>query len=715
MKYLIKWLLKRLYRVRVKGIENLENLPPRTLIVANHTSFLDALLLYAFVPGRLTFAINTYVARSLLLRFVSRWIHTFALDPMNPLSLRTLIQRVRAGEHVVIFPEGRITVTGALMKIYEGPGMVADRGQAQILPIRIEGAQFTPFSRLKGRVRIRWFPRISLSILPLRRLQVSADLTGRRRREAAGQQLGELMTDLMFRTCELESSLLQRLYEARKIHGGKHVIAEDIGRQPLGYDGLLLRSWMLAQRLRGRVAGQAHVGLLLPNSLATLTTFWAMQRLPSVPAMLNYTLGAQGLISACETATLKTVITSRCFLQQVRLEHLVEPLEQCVRLIYLEDLAAEIGIMHKIHATVAYLLERWLPGFSQSAKADDAAVILFTSGSEGAPKGVVLSHRNLLANIAQLTARVDFSAQDIALNALPLFHSFGLMAGTLLPLLSGIRIFLYPSPLHYRVIPELAYEINATLLFGTNTFLEGYARFAHPYDFYSMRYVFAGAERLQDRVRQQWEEKFGIRILEGYGATETSPVLAANTAMHYRAGTVGRLMPGLEIALQPVAGLQTGSRLQVRGPNIMLGYLLHDQPGKLLPPQTDLGPGWYDTGDIVTIDDQGFVRICGRLKRFAKVGGEMVSLTVVEQLAQTAWPQAMSVAVAVPDERKGEQIILLTSETAASVGVLVQQAREQGVSELAIPRKIFSGESIPLLATGKIDYVAARQKVEAQS
>ena len=313
---------------------------------------------------------------------------------------------------------------------------------------------------------------------------------------------------------------------------------------------------------------------------------------------------------------------------------------------------------------IGALLARQFAGWRyrrERVRPDEPAVVLFTSGSEGMPKGVVLSHANVLANREQVMARFDFGSQDIILNALPLFHSFGLTAGTLLPILSGMRTFFYPSPLHYRIVPEMAYDVNATVMFGTNTFLAGYARFAHPYDFYSVRYAFAGAEKLKDETRRIWTDKFGVQIFEGYGATETSPVLAANTPVDTRVGTVGRLLPGIEYALDPVPGVE-GGRLSVRGPNVMLGYLKHDKPGVIQPPSTERGPGWYDTGDIVSIDADGFVTIQGRAKRFAKIGGEMVSLTAVEELAARTWPESQHAVVSVPDAQKGEQLVLVTTK-----------------------------------------------------
>jgi acyl-[acyl-carrier-protein]-phospholipid O-acyltransferase/long-chain-fatty-acid--[acyl-carrier-protein] ligase len=335
--------------------------------------------------------------------------------------------------------------------------------------------------------------------------------------------------------------------------------------------------------------------------------------------------------------------------------------------------------------------------------------VLFTSGSEGTPKGVVLSHANLLANVEQAASRFDFSCRDTVLNALPMFHSFGLTAGTLLPVLSGMKVFLYPSPLHYHIVPELAYQINATVLFGTNTFLNGYARHAHPYDFYSLRYVIAGAEKLQPTTWKLWAEKFGVRIFEGYGATETSPVLSVNTPLENRLGSVGRLLPGIQYSLEPVAGIAEGGRLQVRGPNVMLGYLFADRPGSIQPPQTHLGKGWYDTGDMVRVDTGGYLWILGRAKRFAKVGGEMVSLATVEHLVGNLWPDHLHAAVSLPDPVRGEQVILLSEYPSAERQAIVKEAQKEGLSELHIPRRIFIVETLPVLGSGKVNYPAAQE------
>src|SRR6185437_2930047 len=295
------------------------------------------------------------------------------------------------------------------------------------------------------------------------------------------------------------------------------------------------------------------------------------------------------MLAACRLAGIRTLITSHCFVAMAKLDAAVADVAVGRRVIYLEDLAREIGLAERLRGLLQARVARSVYR-RRAPKPDDAAVVLFTSGSEGTPKGVVLSHRNILANCQQIAARVDFSPSDIVLNALPMFHSFGLTGGTLLPLVSGVRIFLYPSPLHYRIVPEVAYETNATILFGTDTFLTGYARAANPYDFYSVRYVFAGAERVRDETRKQWVEKFGLRILEGYGATETSPVIATNTPMHFKAGTVGRLLPGIAWRLDAVEGIDEGGRFVVNGPNVMKGYLSAALPGAIDAPPG----GWYD-------------------------------------------------------------------------------------------------------------------------
>lgn len=710
LKRFLHWLLTLLFRVKVNGLENYRQAGDRVLIIANHTSFLDPLLLGVFLPDDITFAINTQISQRWWLKPFLRLSKVFPMDPTHPISLKALIHHLQSDTKTVIFPEGRITVTGSMMKIYDGTGMVADKSGATLLPIRIDGAQYSHFSKLKNIVRLRWFPRITIHILPPTRIDTHGAFTGKARRKHSGHVLADIMTEMMFATSHYRQTLFSALLEARRTHGGQHIVAEDLERKPLSYDRLITGSIILGKLIKALTSPGETVGVLLPNSTKTLSVILGLQLYGRVPGMLNYSIGSAGMASACNTGKISIVLTSRKFIDMAHLGDEAARLSEHVKLVYLEDLAASLSPWDKLAGLIqAKTADYWYK--SHFYDSDDAAVTLFTSGSEGAPKGVVLSHANVLANLQQVKARIDFNPTDVVLNFLPMFHSFGFTIGTLLPIMNGMTTFLYPSPLHYAIIPEMAYEVGATIMFGTNTFLAAYAKKAHPYDFFSLRYVVAGAEKLQESTRQMWLDKFGIRILEGYGATETSPVTSVNTAMDYKAGTVGRIMPDMLYKLEPVPGIEHGGKLHVAGPNIMKGYLLPDNPGVLVPPCSLYGEGWYDTGDIVDIDDEGFIKIQGRSKRFAKISGEMVSLTAVEQLASAAWPEAHHAAVGLPEAKKGEQVILLTTQRDASPKHLAEAS--PGVASINLPKKVFVVEKVPVLPTGKTDYIAATQLADS--
>jgi acyl-[acyl-carrier-protein]-phospholipid O-acyltransferase/long-chain-fatty-acid--[acyl-carrier-protein] ligase len=510
-----------------------------------------------------------------------------------------------------------------------------------------------------------------------------------------------------------QQTLYTALCDAVDIHGRNHRLVEDMKQVEYSYQDLLKMTLMLTrlvERAAPEVASGQRIGMLLPNLAPTLALVFGLTARCRVPAMLNYTAGTDAMQAACTAATVKVILTSRAFVEQAKLADKLSALKD-IRLIYLEDLRETITLADKVWL-MAYAV--WFPrAFDQGAAPEDAAVVLFTSGSEGKPKGVVLPHRALLANIAQIRSVIDISPDDKVLNALPIFHSFGLTAGALLPVLSGTSLFLYPSPLHYRVIPELAYDRGCTVLFGTSTFLANYGKFANPYDFYRLRYVIAGAEKLAEPVRELWIDKFGLRIFEGYGATETAPVLAVNTPMAFRRGTVGQLLPGIDTHLVPVPGIEQGGLLHVRGPNVMAGYLKVDEPGVLQPPVSSAGDGWYETGDVVEIDDDGFVRIVGRVKRFAKIAGEMVSLETVEKLAMAASPDKPHAASSQPDAQKGEALVLFSTDVKLVREMLQAKARELGYPELAVPRKIVQIDVLPLLGTGKIDYVTLKRMAES--
>ncbi len=709
-KFLLRCLLRLLYRVEVQGMEHYDAAGERVLIVANHSSLLDGVLLYAWLPQTPTFAINTQISAQNKFSFFLKFVDLFIMDPTSPLSTKSMIKFLREDRKAVIFPEGRITKTGILMKIYEGPGLIADKADAMILPIAIDGAQMTPFSYMQGRGHIRRFPKISIRILPPEKLKIAEHIQGHARRKAAALAMQDLMFRLAYLGVNYQQSLFSALLGAAKKFGPKHRILEDFNRESLNYRQLIMRSFILADAIKDDSTAGEHLGILLPNVNATAVVFMALQHLARVPAMLNYSAGTQSLLAACQIANIKTVYSSRRFIENAGLEETAQALEEQLKLIYLEDLREQVGPLAKLRGLLrSHYPRRHYQRQSGQVDPKSPAVILFTSGSEGTPKGVVLSHENLLSNFAQVQCHINFLPADILFTCLPLFHSFGLNAGLLMPLLGGSKAFLYPTPLHYRLIPELIYELSATILFGTNTFFKGYARHAHVYDMHSLRFTVAGAEKLRDDTRQQWMEKFGIRVLEGYGVTETSPVISVNTPLANKIGTVGRPLPNIDCYLEAVEGIAEGGRLVVRGPNIMLGYLLHGEDG-IRPPATARGTGWHDTGDIAQIDEDGFISILGRAKRFAKIGGEMVSLTMVEELAMQTWPDFNHAAVSLPDERKGEKIVLVTDKQDATRKEIQHMARRLKYAELAIPRKVVLAEALPVLGTGKTDYITLTQK-----
>jgi acyl-[acyl-carrier-protein]-phospholipid O-acyltransferase/long-chain-fatty-acid--[acyl-carrier-protein] ligase len=512
-------------------------------------------------------------------------------------------------------------------------------------------------------------------------------------------------TEMEFGATSLPAAILQSAKRQQR-----RIILQDSTMQKISYRKLLIAANVLAAQWRRRLKDDAkgRVGVLLPNVNAMPVVLLSLWFAKNVPAVLNYTVGPAILLACVRVAELKQIITSKRFIENLHVD--LKPFQDAgIEILFLEDVRAGISAPQKIAAAL----------FSQTPlsfpQAEAPAVILFTSGSEGDPKAVELTHRNVLANIRQMVSVIDLMESDRFFNALPLFHSFGLTIGLLLPLVRSTFVFLYLSPLHYRVVPSAFYNLDCTVLFGTNTFLSGYARKAHPYDFRSLRYLFAGAEKLQESTANIWMRKFGVRIIEGYGATECSPCVSANTPMRSKHGSAGQFLPDVQYKLEPVEGVtdpsnsesgthhQNAGRLFVRGPNIMRGYLNPDANAKFQA----LG-GWYDTGDIVNVDAEGYVHILGRLKRFAKVSGEMVSLTAVEDVLASAFPKyGLKFAIAVvakPDEGKGEKLIAATNEARLTMDDVRTAIRNRGLSNLAVPREIKVVHDIPRLGTGKINH-----------
>lgn len=705
---LLRGICKVLFRVKVNGLENVPDNDP-LLIVANHESFLDGLLLGLFLPKRATFVVHTGVLKHRIFRQFLRLTPHLAVDPTSPLAMKKVIKRLEAGENIVIFPEGRITLTGSLMKVYDGPGFVAAKTGARILPVRVEGAAQSYFGRLSDAHPRRFFPRVTLTVLPCTQIVIEnpsnhPPLSAKQRRRIAGEAMRAVMQKMLFQA-QKSRTFFEAFLDAVDKYGPGYKVIEDMNGVEETYQMLLKKSLAL-----GRIACKVSqpneaVGVLMPNVTNTLALILGMSAFKRIPALLNYTSGTAGMQNACIAANVSTVITSRKFIEAANLAEVVAQFKG-LNVVYLEDLRSQFGVRDRA----------WLMGYAlhypraamDKAKPEEAAVILFTSGSEGKPKGVVHSHKSILANIAQILAVLDFNPTDKFMMVLPMFHAFG-FTGSLLPLLNGVKILVFPSPLQYKVIPEVIYDKSCTVLFATSTFLGNYAKFAHPYDFYKLRFVVAGAEKLNEEVRKTYHEKFGIRILEGYGTTECAPVLSANTPMANKHGSVGQLMPGIEYKLEAIPGITQGGLLHVKGENVMLGYYLFDEPAQLVPPED----GWYNTGDVVEVDSDGFVHIRGRVKRFAKVAGEMVSLEVVEKIANTAAPEHQHAATTQADMARGENIILFTTDPALKREDLQMVAKNLGSPELAIARKIITVAEIPLLGTGKTDYVTLKLMAES--
>ncbi|MEO0792239.1 MAG: AMP-binding protein [Pseudomonadota bacterium] len=507
-------------------------------------------------------------------------------------------------------------------------------------------------------------------------------------------------------------TLFEALIDAAGEQGKKRPILEDAENPALTYGRLIIGALVLGKKLAKFSKPGETVGLLLPNTNAMAVSVFASNAFGRPAALMNFTAGVRNILSAANTAELKTIITSRRFIQMAELEAVRDALAasktsdgQPRQIIYLEDVRKTVGTFDKLFGALDAARAKAIHR-KHALGPDRPAVVLFTSGTEGAPKAVVLSNRNVVANSTQIFTHADgmLGADDVVLNPLPMFHSFGLTAGTIMPLLNGMRVILYPTPLHYKEIPKMVREREATVLFATDTFLQGYARSAGEGDLNSLRQVVAGAEQVKDRTRQLWAGT-GANLLEGYGATECAPVLSCNIPPTNTSGTVGPLLPDIEIRIDPVPGIETGGRLSVRGPNVMMGYMLADRPGVLVPP----ADGWHDTGDIVELTDAGLVAIKGRAKRFAKIGGEMVSLAAVEGLIAQIWPDHNHVVIAVADDKKGEQLVLMSENPAADRQSLMTAAKTAGVPELWVPRRIVAVEAIPLLGSGKTDFPAAAE------
>lgn len=701
----VRFLLRLLFRFRGHN-EAVLKTPGPVLLVPNHVSWFDWLLIGACLDPDWKFVVSSVTAQaSWLHRLIMINHRTFPIDTNSPFAVKRVAEYLQGNGRLVLFAEGRLSTTGTLMKLFEGTGFLLYKTNAKIITAYLRGAHQLPGSPNPAPKKL--FPKISAHFSEVMTTPKLENLSTAQARQHLTMWLRDQMVRQQFEVeMELGAKNVLSATVAMAQQRPHRVILEDVSFKPITYRRLLVGIDVLSAPLQKMLhADSERVGVLMPNVSAMPVLLLSLWRVGKVPAILNFSTGTTTMLACSQLAGLKQIITSRAFLERARLN--LDPLAKAaIEFIYLEDLGAQVTGTQKFLSLVRMTLNpSSLKPLTRSDASDNpqSAVILFTSGSEGVPKGVELSHTNLLSNMRQMLSVTDITDSDRLFNCLPMFHSFGLTVGTLLPLVRGAYVFVYPSPLHYRVVPTLFYDTNATILLSTNTFLNGYSRKANPYDFRSLRYLFAAAEKLQETTATTWAQKFGVRILEGYGATECSPCVSLNTPVAPKYGSVGRLLPGMEWKLEPVEGVADGGRLFVRGPNVMEGYLNPDANAKFKA----LG-GWYDTGDIVSVDPDGYLFIRGRLKRFAKVSGEMVSLTAVEDALAGAFPQyGLRCQVAVvtrPDEGKGEVLIAVTNEPKLQLEEIRAAIKAKGLSNLSAPREIKVVREIPKLGTGKINH-----------
>ncbi|RWD78423.1 AMP-binding protein [Mesorhizobium sp.] len=689
---------KLAYRIADERIRIARNARTPVIYVVAHQSRIEPALMLSLLPDDTLHILDEASARSPWLEPWRELGRTIAFNAEHVFVSRRLVRVLKGKGRLAVYLPDDVEPDVKSFRLFRAITRIAMQADARIVPIFVAGARHLPLSLTPAdRAPRHWFPRLSLSVLePM----TVAELVARNPDMASNTNaLFDRFAEARLYGSTLDRGLFLAMRDAATRVGASHPIIEDVISGALSYRKMFIGARVLGRRFEAVTAPGEAVGLLLPNANGVVLSFVGLISAARVAAMINYTAGPASVTAAIRTAVIRTVVSSRAFIEKAGIDDIVAAVEAGgAKMLWLEDVRESVTVLDKVAAALfwRFPLQR-----QQAAK---AAVILFTSGSEGTPKAVVLSQRSLLANAMQAEARVTISPADILLNVLPVFHSFGLTGGTILPLVTGVKLFLYPSPLHYKIIPEIARKVKPTVMFGTDTFLANYARTAKDGDFSSLRFVVAGAEAVKPETRRVYRDRFQASIIEGFGLTEAAPVVAVNTAIHNRDGTVGRLLPAIRMKLEPVEGIGDAGRLWLDGPNMMMGYMTADRPGELQPLE-----GWHDTGDIVSVDRDGFITIRGRAKRFAKIAGEMVSLGAVEMLVQSLWPEEHHAAVAVPDKRRGERIVLVTTAGDASAEELRQFGKKAGAAELMVPGDIVKVEEIPVLGSGKTDYVSARK------
>jgi len=720
------WLFSSVfYRVEVVRADRL---PAKggALLVSNHVSFVDLLLIQASTQRFVRFLLPQEICATWWLRPALRRLRVIPLPDENHYrelanALRLAGEAIRAGEVVGIFAEKSISRIGVMLPFSREFEAIAAGSDAPVIPVCLDGVWGSIFSYQAGRFFWKLPRRLPHPVTVNFGEPMPAGATAGEVRHAI-QTLNSEAWPYRKRTMQT----LGRAFVERARHHPFRFSMADAGGAGLSFGGTLAKTIFLARRPRSHWAGQPMVGIYLPPSVGGALTNLAALLAGKVPVNLNYTLSPQALGSCIHQCDLQTIVTSRLFLQRVKTTL------PC-RTLLLEEVAAKPGLEEKFVALVLTWLApiRWLEaaiGCEPKPELDSLATVVFSSGSTGDPKGVMLSHYNLASNIEQLGQTFDFSPKDRFLGILPFFHSFGFTATLLAPAVYGIGVVFHPNPLEAKPVGELTRRHAATYLMATPAFLQIYLRACQPEDFGSLRFVMAGAEKLPAWLASAFEEKFGIRPVEGYGCTECSPVVAANThdfraagfrQLGSRPGRIGHPLPGISVQIvdpgtrTPLKPGEAGLLL-VRGPNVMQGYL--NRPDKTAEV---LRGGWYETGDIASLDEYGFLQITDRLSRFSKIGGEMVPhVRVEERLHELIGVHEQTFAVAgVPDEKKGERLVVLHTLSAAALAEVLKRLPQLDLPNLWVPKanQFFAVRELPHLASGKLDLQKIREEANRLS
>jgi len=701
------------YRLRVQGREHVPH-EGGALLVPNHVTFVDALFLITSLDRPVRFIVDSsYFNRRLFRPFMKALgaipISATGGPKMILRALKDAGTYLDKGELVCIFPEGQLTRTGMLQPFQRGMTRIVKGRTAPIIPVYMDRIWGSIFSRSGGRFLTKIPERIPFPVMISFGKPLPADTPVVEVRRAVNE-----LSEASWRQRKLDRPPLHRTFIRRVRRHPFHLIFADVSRPRMSRIGALTAAIALARALRDRWREQEFVGILLPASVAGATVNLAATLSGRTSVNLNYTVGRAGMTSAARQAGLKTVVTSRAFLDKAKLE-LCDGIEP----IWLEDVAQRIGRGSRLLALLlawfapARLLERAC-GASRRPSVDDIVTVIFSSGSTGAPKGVMLSHFNIDAIVEAAGQIFHLEPTDRLLGILPFFHSFGYFS-LWLTCNQRIGMVCHPNPLD-SVIGKLVQDYQATLLLATPTFLQIYLRRCTPAQFGSLRVVLAGAEKLSDGLAQAFEDFFGIRPLEGYGATECSGVVAAGTLDFrgpglYQPGSrrnfVGQPLPGVALRIvdaetfEPLPPMTPGLLL-VKGANVMRGYLGQDDLTAKV-----MRDGWYITGDIALVDEDGFLRVTDRLSRFSKIGGEMVPHGRVEEALQNAYGAGLQVfaVTAVPDERKGERLAVLHTLDEKLIPGILEKVAAGDLPNLFIPRRdqFVKVEKLPILGTGKLD------------